>query len=179
MLPAKRLFLICAALTAAALVSAQETQVPHPAPAGEPSVHPPAHPPGMPMPGAPSPMQMQPQGLPPFLQGVITMEEYQTLQKFRRDTDASPEMKAINDKIKELRAQIIAQQREVGALRMKAMESNPEIKAISDKIQAATRAHSPMPTSMPQFRPMPGPGAAPAVTPPLAPVSSPTPPAKS
>ncbi|HVU16559.1 MAG TPA: hypothetical protein VHD32_06525 [Candidatus Didemnitutus sp.] len=166
-----RSLLIAAATFCGATVILAQT-APAPAPGGEPSVQP-AHPPSMPMPGAPSPMQMQPQGLPPFLQGVITLEEYQALQKFRRDVDDGPEMKALNDKIKELRTQLQAQQREVGALRQKALESNPEIKAINEKIQQAMRAHSPMPgmgqphpmmappSTMPTPGPVPTPGTAP------------------
>jgi hypothetical protein len=178
MLPLKQITLSVAALFATALAVAQSlpTPQPSPVPGGEPSVVAPARPPGMPMPGAPSPMQMQPQGLPPFLQGVITLQEYQALQKFRRDTDESPEMKSLNDKIKELRGQIVAQQHEVGAMRQKALEANPEIKAISDKIQSAMRAHSPMPTGMPQFHPMPAPGTPPGMTSVTAP--APTPPTK-
>jgi hypothetical protein len=183
MLPAKHITLTIAALAVAAFAVAQTAPAPKltPNPGSEPSVQMPAHPPGMPMPGAPSPMQMQPPGLPPFLQGVITMEEYQALQKFRRDTDSSPEMKAVNDKIKELRSEIVAQQHEVGALRMKAIEANPEMKVIADKIQSAVRAHSPMPTGMPQFHPVPAHGFAPGGAPTPTPMPAPTtiPPAKS
>jgi hypothetical protein len=113
-------------------------------------------------PGGPSPMSPQTGGLPRYLEGIITLEEFQTFTKFQQQLYEDPTSKELTAKIFELRKQMQQTQSELNKFRTQSLANNPEIKAIADKMQSAMRAHSPHPP-MGGMRPMvPSPATPPA-----------------
>jgi hypothetical protein len=126
--------------------------------------------PNSPFPAGSSPLSPPTVTLPKYLEGVITLEQLQTLMKFQQQINEDPESTELIAKLKELTAQVRQLQGELTKHRTKAITDNPEMKAIADKMQEAMRSHSSMPFMPPGANPgapMPGrPGPVPASGPP-------------
>lgn len=101
--------------------------------------------PAGPYPGGPSPMAPQTNALPKYLEGIITLDEFQSFMKFQQQVNDDPASKELIAKIIALRQQAQQLQAELSKMRGKALADNPGMKAIADKMQAAMLAHSPMP----------------------------------
>jgi hypothetical protein len=107
--------------------------------------------------------------LPKYLEGVVTLEEFQSFIKFQQEANDDPGSKELLGKIIELRKQLQQLQGEMAKRHAQALANHPEMRAIALKMQQAMFAHSPMapgPTP-PGFAPM-HPPAMPAAAPPAA-----------
>jgi hypothetical protein len=115
--------------------------------------------------------------LPKQLEGVITQEEFETYIKFQQEMRENPDIKAINNQIREKRIEMIDLQKKSQAAVQAQIDAHPDIKVITDKIKAHNNARPPMSVA-PSTGPVPATHAvaAPPVATPVA--ASPTPVAK-